>query len=111
MTPPDHENKPDNLGTILNGKRSAGGDSILLARRGLELPATVEAGLTALLKQLEAESEGPIVLTVLSNAECLAMPAYAVTDAAWGERLAMQCRACHSLDAGGRRTDFQSVSK
>lgn len=38
---------------------------------------------------------------VRSNEEYRASEEYATTDAAWGERLAMQCRACHSLEAGG----------
>lgn len=37
----------------------------------------------------------------LSNEEYLSLEEYATTDSAWGERLAMQCRACHSLEAGG----------
>jgi cytochrome c len=39
--------------------------------------------------------------TIVSNAGHLASLEYSATDSAWGERLAMQCRACHSLDAGG----------
>jgi len=39
--------------------------------------------------------------TVMSNAEYLASDEFAGADPAWGERLAMQCRACHSLDPGG----------
>ena len=39
--------------------------------------------------------------TVVSNAEHLGSAQFSATDSAWGERLAMQCRACHSLDTGG----------
>ena len=39
---------------------------------------------------------------VLSETEYLASDAFSNTDEAWGERLAMQCRACHALEAGGR---------
>lgn len=38
---------------------------------------------------------------VLSNSDYLAQDTYATADAAWGERLAMQCRACHTLEKGG----------
>jgi len=38
---------------------------------------------------------------VLSNLEYLEQDAYATADRAWGERLAMQCRACHALEKGG----------
>jgi len=39
--------------------------------------------------------------TIVSNAEHLVSSEFSTTDSAWGERLAMQCRACHSLDSGG----------
>lgn len=54
---------------------------------------------TAAAPPLTADSLGE--QTVLSNVEFLSSEEYATTDAAWGERLAMQCRACHSLEAGG----------
>jgi cytochrome c len=38
---------------------------------------------------------------VLSNREYLDQDAYATADRAWGERLAMQCRACHALEKDG----------
>jgi cytochrome c len=41
------------------------------------------------------------VQIVLSNREYLAQDAYAAADGEWGERLAMQCRACHSLEKNG----------
>ena len=39
--------------------------------------------------------------TVQSNAEYLASPTYVAADASLGQRLAMPCRACHSLEKGG----------
>ena len=39
--------------------------------------------------------------TIVSNAQHLDSPQFSATDSARGERLAMQCRACHSLYAGG----------
>lgn len=39
--------------------------------------------------------------TVLSNREYLAQDAYTAADTKWGERLAMQCRACHALEENG----------
>lgn len=39
--------------------------------------------------------------SVISNAEHLATGDYAMADVAKGERIAMQCRACHSFEAGG----------
>ena len=38
---------------------------------------------------------------IVSNAAHLGSPQFSTADESWGERLAMQCRACHSLDAGG----------
>lgn len=38
---------------------------------------------------------------VLPTSDYLQLPRYASADTARGERLAMQCRACHSLEAGG----------
>ncbi len=38
---------------------------------------------------------------VLSNREYLEQAAYAEADLEWGERLAMQCRACHALEKEG----------
>ncbi len=38
---------------------------------------------------------------VLSNRDYLEQDAYAVADREWGERLAMQCRACHALEKNG----------
>ncbi|MEE4216032.1 MAG: glycosyltransferase [Xanthomonadales bacterium] len=69
MTPADHENKPTSTGVPLLGKQADGDTPILLTRRGLDVPETLAERLAGLLKQLEAESAGPIVLTVLSNAE------------------------------------------
>ena len=51
------------------------------------------------LEKLTARSLGEQL--IISNAEHLASAEYSSTDAAWGERLAMQCRACHSLEANG----------
>lgn len=39
--------------------------------------------------------------SVLSNAEYLATVPFAAADIGWGERLAMQCRACHTFETGG----------
>jgi cytochrome c len=39
--------------------------------------------------------------TVLTNAEYLAKSRYADADVNLGERLALQCRACHTLETGG----------
>lgn len=39
--------------------------------------------------------------TVLSNGEYLEQGAYAGADKEWGERLAMQCRGCHTLEKNG----------
>lgn len=39
--------------------------------------------------------------TALSNREYLEQDAYAAADREWGERLAMQCRACHALEKNG----------
>ena len=68
MTPPGAENKPATLGTALREK-SAGGGAVLLSRRGLEVPADLEARLAGLLERLASETGAPIVLTALSNAE------------------------------------------
>ena len=38
--------------------------------------------------------------SVVSNETYLTSPEFTGTDSAWGERLAMQCRACHGLEAG-----------
>jgi cytochrome c len=38
---------------------------------------------------------------VLSNREYLQQAAYATADVEWGARLAMQCRACHTLEKNG----------
>jgi cytochrome c len=38
---------------------------------------------------------------VLSNRDYLEQDAYAAADREWGERLAMQCRACHALEKNG----------
>jgi cytochrome c len=38
---------------------------------------------------------------VLSAAEYLQSPAYAIADSTHGERLALQCRACHTLERNG----------
>lgn len=38
---------------------------------------------------------------VLSNHEYLQQAAYATADIEWGARLAMQCRACHTLEKNG----------
>jgi cytochrome c len=38
---------------------------------------------------------------VLSNYDYLKQDAYAAADSEWGERLAMQCRACHALEKNG----------
>ena len=69
MTPADHENKPTSLGDLLLGKQADGDAALVLTRRGLDVPETLEKRLSGLLEQLEAEGAGPIVLTVLSNAE------------------------------------------
>lgn len=37
----------------------------------------------------------------LTNREYLEQDAYTAADSEWGERLAMQCRACHSLEKNG----------
>ena len=69
MSTPDHNNKPDSLGTLLRANRSADGGALLLGRRGLEVPTAVERALRTMLEELVSGAEGPIVLTVLSNAE------------------------------------------
>lgn len=69
MTPADHENKPTSLGALLLGKQADDGAALLLTRRGLDVPGSLEESLSGLLGQLEADSAGPIVLTVLSNTE------------------------------------------
>jgi cytochrome c len=38
---------------------------------------------------------------VLSNREYLEQDGYAAADSEWGERLAMQCQACHALEKNG----------
>ena len=38
---------------------------------------------------------------VLSNAEYLELDEYATAQLEWGERLSMQCRACHSFEESG----------
>ena len=53
-------------------------------------------------------SDSPSLLTasslgeqsVVTNETHLTSPEFTGTDSAWGERLAMQCRACHGLEAG-----------
>jgi len=47
---------------------------------------------------LTAKSLGP--QTLRTNSEYLASADYTGADTAWGERLSMQCRACHGFDAG-----------
>ena len=39
--------------------------------------------------------------TVLSTADYLELPPYAGADVEYGERLSLQCRACHTFEAGG----------
>lgn len=48
---------------------------------------------------LTAQTLGEQLL--VNNAEHLAASVYASADIAQGERIAMQCRACHSFTAGG----------
>ena len=54
----------------------------------------------------EPPSEPPLTAATLgeqelqSNQAWLASTEFGGTDSAWGERLAMQCRACHGLEAG-----------
>lgn len=38
---------------------------------------------------------------VLTNREYLEQDVYTAADSEWGERLAMQCRACHALEKNG----------
>jgi GT2 family glycosyltransferase len=68
MTPPAANDKPASLGAILHENRVAG-RPLSWTRRGLELPPALERRLGALLERLETETGGPVVLTVLSNAE------------------------------------------
>ena len=54
----------------------------------------------------EPPGEPPLTAAALgeqklqSNQAWLASAEFSGTDSAWGERLAMQCRACHGLEAG-----------
>ena len=68
MTPPAAENKPASLGAILHGKRVED-RALLLTRRGLSVPPGLEATLAERLRELERQAGGPVVLTVLSNAD------------------------------------------
>lgn len=75
---------------------SAAGLSVACGERGAD--STPGAGSPA-PSVLTAESLGE--QHVVSNAEHLVSEEFASADTAWGERLAMQCRACHALEAGG----------
>jgi glycosyltransferase involved in cell wall biosynthesis len=67
---PDQESAPESLATILlDWRRREPVRPLLLKRRDLELPARCEDALGALLEDLQSQSDGPLVLSVLSNAE------------------------------------------
>ncbi len=69
MTLPDHENKPESLGTrLLRQLQEKSGQPLIVSRHGLRLPAGFETKIHRLLEQLEKSTQGPIVLTALSNA-------------------------------------------
>lgn len=66
---------------------------------GCGAPSDDSAAASSASVALTAATLGP--QTVLSNAEYLAAEPYASASREWGERLAGQCRACHTLDKGG----------
>jgi GT2 family glycosyltransferase/glycosyltransferase involved in cell wall biosynthesis len=68
-TLPDQEFEPGSLGALLNDQKQKNpGAALLVLKKGLSLAPGIEAAMHSLLKQIEAEAEGPVVLTVLSNA-------------------------------------------
>jgi GT2 family glycosyltransferase/glycosyltransferase involved in cell wall biosynthesis len=72
--PPNHQSLSGSpgsgpLGTILlDWRRQQAGQPLLLLQDGLAAPAELGTALLELLAQLEANVDGPVVLTVLSNA-------------------------------------------
>ena len=75
----------------------------------LSLSAALAAACGGSADQSGGARSGKVILTaatlgeqtILSNAEYRASARYAGADIGLGERLALQCRACHSLEAGG----------
>jgi len=74
-TPPPDQDSPSKplgseaLGTILlDWRERQPGQPLLLLKKGLQAAPQFEAALSGLLGQLEAETDGPLVLTTLSNA-------------------------------------------
>ena len=73
--------------------------AVVAACSGSEGPAHTEDQDAPAEERITATTLGEQM--VLSNDEYLAATEYAGADRERGERLSMQCRACHSLDSGG----------
>jgi len=68
-TIPDHQNDPASIGAILSEhKRKNPGTPLLYARDGLTPGASFEAAIRDLQEQILPDTDGPLVLTALSNA-------------------------------------------
>jgi len=66
---PAQKNKPASLGSILLDQlQQSGARPVQLLKNDMALSAAFESAIRDLLEQLEAEAEGPVVLTALSNA-------------------------------------------
>jgi len=69
-TLPDHDSGPSSLGERLDAhRRQNPGKTLLIARKGLLVPASFEAAVTGLLESIPDHPGKPVVLTALSNAD------------------------------------------
>jgi GT2 family glycosyltransferase len=65
----DHQNDPNSLGTLLSEqRRRKPGAPLLVQRKGLPVTPSFEAAINGLLEQILVGVQGPVVLTVMSNA-------------------------------------------
>ena len=65
----DHQNDPNSLGALLSEqRRQKPGTPLLVLKKGLSATPQFEAAVNGLLEQILVDAQGPVVLTVLSNA-------------------------------------------
>ena len=65
----DHQNDPNSLGALLDEqRRQKPGTSLLVLNKRLTSTPKFEATVNSLLEQILVDAQGPVVLTVMSNA-------------------------------------------
>jgi len=65
----DHQNDPNSLGVLLGEQqRQKPGTPLLVLNKGLSVTPEFQAAVNGLLEQILEDAQGPVVLTVMSNA-------------------------------------------